>query len=113
MIAGEILRAAAELIGQPGAWTQDYYAKSVDGLEVWATSDSAVCWCMDGALRRVGLGKRGYDDAIHHLVEACATARGWTGRDAVHKWNDAPDRTQAECVAKLLVAAERAERGAP
>jgi hypothetical protein len=64
---------------------------------------------MDGALRRIGLGKVGYNTAIHHLIEACTPVQGWTGRDIIHEWNDESGRTQAECVAKMLEAAELAD----
>lgn len=92
----EILDAAADLIEPEGAWTQGYFG-------MW---DGSTCFCAVGAIGRAA-GFRRIDEA-ENWVEANAAdllGMGWFG---LEDWNDRPDRTQAEVVAKLREAAEKA-----
>jgi hypothetical protein len=94
-----ILRQAADLITPPGTWTQHYMAKSAKGNSVRAGSRSAVCWCAMGAIKRAGNGSdyEGWSALRDHL------------QCAVVAFNDARGRTQAEVVAALRAAADKAE----
>lgn len=78
------LRAARELIARPGTWTQGYYARNARGQNVQVTSKNAVCWCLVGAVERVGGG----DLEIEMLALAID--------DSPPDWQDEPCRTHAE-----------------
>jgi hypothetical protein len=95
----EVLLAAAELIEKPGAWTRKAYARDPFMQDVHPTSRDACCWCMAGAVWRAAGAHSGLE------AEALAALRDASGR-GVSYFNDAPGRTQAECVAMLRKAAE-------
>ena len=46
----EILKDARELIGDPARWTQDAYARNVDGKTTDPLNPDAVCWCAVGSI---------------------------------------------------------------
>jgi hypothetical protein len=86
----EVLDAAADLIEPEGAWTQGEWGS--DG-----------CWCLDGALMAAKGSCQTWPEleAVRNAIgPECETAIGW---------NDAPERTQAEVVAKLREAAAKAK----
>ena len=101
----DVLDAAATRIEQPGAWTQDAYAKRADGSTTTTTADDAVCWCAVGAIGSVagGLGEPIVALATDFLCEALETS--------IADFNDAPGRTQSEVVAALRAAATSARQG--
>lgn len=103
MNVSEILSKAADLIEPEGAWTQGSAARDANGHEIDPQSREAACWCVYGALDRVA-GDR-FQRGIGFIEEA-------TGQVLISVWNDAPERTQAEVVAKLREAAELARTGA-
>jgi hypothetical protein len=90
----EILFAAADLIEPEGAWTQRRFG-----------SREAGCYCIMGALHQhrwdAGLE---FDDGVR---APALYLEGFLGEIVAH-WNDARGRTQAEVVAKLREAAEKA-----
>lgn len=99
----DILTAAAALIEKPGAWTQGGFAFAPDGEDSrFGFDDSAVCWCALGALQKVEgrlltsshPAKRALEDLVGNVA----------------LWNDAEGRTQAEVVAALRQAAEKARQ---
>jgi len=47
------LKAARELLAQPGKWTKHVYARDPSGNAVPPRRDNAVCFCALGALRKV------------------------------------------------------------
>src|ERR1700743_869307 len=49
----EILKDARELIADPSRWTQDSYARDVDGKTTDPINPDAVCWCAVGAIMKV------------------------------------------------------------
>ena len=102
----DVLEAAADLLTPEGAWTQQSYGRSVDGEPLFEGYDpAAVCWCAYGAIEKVtGQGMNGA------LRKSAVEALDWSPF-----WNDAPERTQAEVVAKLREAAQRARarKGTP
>lgn len=89
----EVLEAARELIADPEHWTQGVYAKSALGLPIGPSAPGAVCWCAEGAMRKVtGDGPDGpWWDAF--LAVSKLTPQG------LIRWND--DRTHAEVLAKF------------
>lgn len=99
----DILTAAADLIEKPGAWTQGAFARTLDGGPAIWTDDDAACFCVAGAIERVG-GTASRNRAWDFFND-------WTvkrGFRHLANWNDAPERTQAEVVAALRAAAAKA-----
>lgn len=93
---GEVLLAAADLIEPEGAWTQGELAHDGDGREADPLGEEATCWCVSGAIMRAQ-GDR-----------FLATEKFWPLERLIGLfplWNDAPERTQSEVVAKLREAA--------
>lgn len=103
----DILSAAADLIEPEGRWTQGVYARR-DGRQVAIQDiEDADCFCAVGAIKRITGGPvSGY---LTDVLNGIGRRRGY---DHVAAWNDAPERKQAEVVAALRQAAEKArEKG--
>ena len=112
MDVATVLNAAADLIEPEGRWTQGTLARDKAGLAVYNPDDAeAYCWCVAGALQHVTGG--GWSDAdfdIYHASRrAVLVAVGMDENDSIAIWNDAPKRTQAEVVAAIRQAAQRAK----
>lgn len=101
MTPAEILTKAADLLEKPGAWTQKELGRRADGTPIRCGEDmaEAVCYCISGAIIAIA----GPD----HLMR-CTRAVEKVTRKLPVIWNDAPERTQAEVVAKLREAAAKA-----
>lgn len=104
MNVAEILNKAADLIEPEGAWTQGALARGPDGFGTESEiPPNAVCFCAEGAIQASSgrgnhsLEKRAFD-ALRKVLPT----------DFIHEWNDKPCRTQAEVVAALRAAAEKA-----
>lgn len=104
LLPSEVLSAAADLIEKPGAWLQDGLAHDAGGLAAKVTSDTAVCFCAEGAIARfVGdYCTTRYFDVENWLVRVI-------GKPIPCDWNDDPERTQAEVVTALRKASELAK----
>lgn len=49
-------RKLLELFGPNGEhWTQGTFARDADGREVMVRAPDAVCWCIGGAVRKLGI----------------------------------------------------------
>lgn len=107
----DILTAAADLIEPEGRWTQGHTARDRDGRVVPCDARNAFCYCAIGALWRAG-GLARLTEARTALAQALGyhadKYNRWRGKAPVPCWNDAPERTQAEVVAALRAAAEKA-----
>lgn len=103
----DILRQAADLIEPKGRWGRVYYARTKDGIPTGPRGPNAACWCAWGALRCVG--RHDGDEAIGCAITFVQLALD----DDLARWNDAPGRTQAEVVAALRAAADKAEQDEP
>lgn len=97
----EILFAAADLIAKPGAWTQGAFARTSNGTQVGSTHPEAVCWCAAGAINRAAFDANSRVNDAHIVFEGVVGGFEFT-------WNDSFFRKQAEVVAKLREAAEKA-----
>ena len=53
MSALTLARQVRELLAVPERWTQGWLARDANGVGCPPTSKRAVCWCLDGAMRRV------------------------------------------------------------
>jgi len=100
----DILTAAADLIEKPGAWTQGALARHANGNPVGPAEANATCWCLYGALDRV-TGVRCYEGAAADVLAGMLPG-------TVSGWNDRTGRTQAEVVAALRAAADKARTAA-
>lgn len=92
----EILFAAADLIEPEGAWSGGGKQPTHSACYCAAIAVDTVCGCIghpDGEVAREFLSD--HLGAPNHTV-------------GIYQWNDAPERTQAEVVAKLREAAEKA-----
>jgi hypothetical protein len=105
----DVLERAAALIEPEGAWLQERYSNGSDILDGGGLGlFNASCWCAEGAIAKV-LGVFG------------PSAESWADRFVapLYDWdsgglaffNDAPERTQAEVVAKLREAAALSRAG--
>jgi hypothetical protein len=100
----DILTAAAEIVAKPGAWTKRALARpdSDSTLELDSALDRrAGCWCVEGAILRAAGEDGDWEPAFEALKD-------YIGTRALFQWNDSFDRTQAEVVAALRAAAEKA-----
>ena len=102
----DVLDAAADLLEKPKGWTQKTSARDFKGREVPASSPSATCFCVMGAIARV-VG----DNSSVRQSEARDRLRPLLPTFYISDWNDAPGRTQSEVVAALRAAATSARQG--
>lgn len=94
---GDVLEAAADLLSKPGAWTQGAFREG-------------DCFCVLGAIAFItGDNPDGswYGNTAAAAREPLAMVVGVKTYDVVG-WNDDPERTQDEVVAKLREAAAKA-----
>jgi hypothetical protein len=79
-------------------WTQGHYARTATGDPVASMLGrqvgDAVCWCAEGALLAVNHGVFPYKARTE--IKRVIGQLGLVGPDAIVRWNDAKDRTQAE-----------------
>lgn len=99
----QVLSDAADLIEPEGAWTQGAYARGKSRREV-VNPKRAVCFCALGAINVAAGEKRTGVDAVHYHSFFHKAAK----ISDVLDWNDAPERTQSEVVAKLREASKLA-----
>ena len=97
--AADLLDAAAELIAQPGAWTQGADARTTKGNPCLPASRRAVCWCALGAIDHACDNYWIRQNATHALTLV-------TDYD-VPRWNDNPKRKQGGVVQALRRAAKK------
>ena len=106
-IAG-VLEKAADLIEPEGAWTRGG-TRVASGYTTWSEDPLAVSFCALSAISRSAGGW------TTELAFACRVALRRTIGLKPHEmlgddWNDAPERTQAEVVAKFREAAAAARK---
>lgn len=109
----QIVKRAREIISAPGAWTQNAFARRVDGSRVDPTSEGACKFCAVGALAKAHLEikmKTISQDLMEasNFVGMCIPGATQTWRLSLASYNDDPDRTQEEVIAVFDRAIERA-----
>lgn len=104
MKPSQILHVAGDVLEQPGAWTQGYYARNKKGISTSYVDGDAVCWCAAGMLLKMG-GMDGIAEAVDYL---CRVA-GVIGTGSLADWNDKPERTQEEIIAAFRQAEQLAK----
>ena len=104
----EVLIAAKELISTPERWTQNAFARGMDGLQVPLDTGAACQWCIAGAMIKVSnLTER----RIYGL--ASRVLAGETSCGVVTHYNDAPERTHAEVMELFDRAINQCEKEQP
>lgn len=102
----DVLERAADLIEPEGAWTQGCGSRDDSGANLDDAEPGeggpAVCFCAAEAIWRVNALYYGINPAHQFMMR-------FVGGE-IPKWNDAPERTQAEVVAKLREAAALARK---
>jgi hypothetical protein len=84
----------SELLEDPGAWCQEWQAKTATDIGCAVEVDMAVKWSIDGALLRYTQTQEEFDAAIKAVCTAIGKP-GW-GVEQLADWNDDPDRTHKE-----------------
>lgn len=102
MSPSEVLRAAADLIEQPGAWNTGSFARSENDVPCDPRDEAAKCWCVSGAIQKIE-GPNGWQG--WNLFDGYARMRGYRH---MADFND--DKSQPEVVAALRNAAHLADR---
>lgn len=89
MTTAETLREARALIDTPRKWTRAADARTADGKHTWPSDPNAVCFCMAGALIRLGeISTPAYRALLRHVT-------GGT----LMEFNDAPGTSHADVLA--------------
>lgn len=107
MSVSDILSKAADLIEPEGAWTQDAFARTDTGEPLNYPRTDGVCRCLNGAIWKAS--RRDRDDYQRSCDWIRGILRSRKETWSLAGWNDAPERTQAEVVAKLREAAALAK----
>ena len=84
---------AWKLLEDPKRWTRGVFARDEAGKKVQSTDESAVCFCVMGAISRV------YGTDRSRLWEKVVLSRPYTL--SIPEWNDDPGTTHAEVVGLL------------
>jgi len=101
----EILKAARELLAVPERWTKGVGARDSKGIAVDWDDDSVYCRCAYIAISTVCGGQRPKE---YSAFDALGFRRGHD----LFTWNDAPERTHAEVLARFDEAIARLEGAA-
>lgn len=106
-----VLRAMRDLLSNPDAWTQGVLARDFIGSEIEPLADEARCWCLIGAICKVGhvsigYGHPAYDELLDTLRERDEAAQLVIAaemdiEDLVPVYNDAQDTTHADVLALI------------
>ena len=88
-----VLKGAKELIEK--GWAQGCMARDSNGCYAQYDSKEAVCFCITGALWRVGQDEK----VVIPLIRLMQHAAGVPEDRFISSWNDVAERTQEEVVA--------------
>lgn len=89
---------AAELRVNPNAWIKGASARDLRGRLVEPESSAAVCWCLDGFMRREA---RGVPLDVYDLRFAMIQALNGISIECVSAWNDRDARRVRDVVDML------------
>lgn len=98
----EVLEGAADLIAS--GWTKEALARNAEGKTVEPEDDDATCWCLMGATDRAAADGGSPWQVAYQARDIFRQSMGGE-LFCIPDWNDAPERTQDEVVAKLREAA--------
>ena len=108
----DVLKMARDLIQEPDAWVQECHAQNDIGEETGPTEPDAVCFCLEGAIIRALSELLEVDEDELLLEEINDEVMGKNEGSKMVIWNDSPERTQAEVLARVDATLERLEREA-
>ena len=91
----EILKSARELLSVPERWTKGVSAKDKAGFFIDRKSEAAHSFCVVGAIGRSNIDYDSFDLACDHLRSVQPMV------SSLANWNDAPERTHAEVLARF------------
>lgn len=102
----DILKGTRELLSDPARWTKGQFARNKKGSDTYSTSGDAVCWCVQGALRKI------YNDDASPIILAAqlieralpadlVSGANNAGKDPIVVFNDDPN-TKHEDVLRVL-----------
>jgi hypothetical protein len=92
----------SELLSSKKRWTTGCHARSKKGREVNLSSRSAVCWCIEGALRKCGHVPGSPEWAmLLHVVYTTFRRKVGPSAHSLHSFND-HSRTTFKDVQKAL-----------
>lgn len=103
----DVLERAADRVEPEGNWTQGAFSRTASGCHNGdlVAPRKPACWCVLGAIAKEA-GHNPVDPwVINPLARDAMNAFEITVGTAASDWNDVPERTQAEVVAKLREAA--------
>lgn len=83
MTPPEVFLAARKLLEPEGAWTQGTYARNAAGGHVTCWDPTAVCWCLEGAIRKAANDEDEWSEAFAALGKVLLLPS---------LWNDHPGR---------------------
>ena len=101
LTVAEVLERAADILNSKGAWAQGRYAVADTGKGCASLDERAVRWCAIGAMGKASGEGVGGEFSTQAREFANMVAFG----GSIANFNDAPERTQEEVVAKLREAA--------
>ena len=105
LAVADVLERAADLIEPEGRWTRGAYASDQHNDSVDTLHPDAKCFCAMGAVYRAAGASSHHKTGPLDLVRAVRTHLIYATGTTMVSFNDAPERTQAEVVAKLREAA--------
>ena len=108
----QILRQARELLSEESRWTQEAYARDVEGRVLYPNNPNATCFCAVGALRKVtGIESDMEPQVYDPLCELINTAEMRGCVSCIPDYNDAMSRTHAEVLDLFDRTIQRLEQG--
>ena len=112
MTPQNVLRHAAEMLQQEGAWVQGVLARNKDGSVVPPENWAAVCWCAAGAISAatVRLCGSAHSELCFRMENGARDLMkrqiGAMHSTAITLWNDAGHRMKGEVVTEMRKAAQ-------
>jgi hypothetical protein len=102
----DVLKGMRELISDPAHFSQNAYARDVNGQEVYSLGDEAVSFCLYGAERRVSRGLLGgRSERLHRLLGDAIDAAGHPTQELA-QFNDNHSHDQVLEVLDLAIQLE-------
>lgn len=107
----EVLDKAADLIEPEGAFTQGVMARTASGEPCGEWRPTAASFSVLGAINRI-TGRRSQEAFAFFANHLAGPKSAWRSSSVdMATWADAPERTQAEALAALREAADKARGG--
>lgn len=96
-----LLDAVRDVLSNPDRWCKEAAGKDADGDCVDPRDDTALRWCVLGALRKVHRAPLCDDVSKRALAALRGVIDVADGANGIARWNDAEDTTHAELLRVL------------